>query len=141
MYFFKEGFCWTFLLNENSEYQKARIKQAGVNDVNAMALFPMENMNLSSKFFVCLFNSYSVFSIKRNFINSTASFQINDARQIPIIIPSQEKLLEFEELFNSAIEMKKKQFSDKVYVNEIENNLAEIQKRLDQLVAELYRII
>ena len=141
MYFFREGFCWTFILNENSEYQKARIKQASVNDVNAMALFPIEGINLNSNFFVCLLNSYLIFSIKRNFINSTSSFQINDARLLPIIIPSKEKLSEFKILFNLAIETKQKQFSSKISITEAETELARIQKKLDQLVAELYRII
>jgi len=140
-YYFKEGFCWTFILNENSEYQKARIKQASINDVNAMALFPIEGINLNSDFFVCLLNSYLIFSIKRNFINSTSSFQINDARQLPIIIPSKDQLSEFKILFNLAIEIKQKQFSGRIFIIEAETKLARIQEKLDQLVAELYGII
>ena len=140
-YFFREGFCWTFILNENSEYQKARIKQASINDVNAMALFPIEGINLNSDFFVCLLNSYLIFSIKRNFINSTSSFQINDARQLPIIIPSKDQLSEFKILFNLAIEIKQKQFSGRIFIIEAETKLARIQEKLDQLVAELYGII
>ena len=63
-YYFKEGFCWTFTLNENSEYQKTRIKEKSVNDVNAMALYPFEDINLSSKFYTCLLNSYFIFHYK-----------------------------------------------------------------------------
>jgi len=141
MYFFKEGFCWTFLLNENSEYQKARLKQVSVNDVNAMALFPINDTNLNSKYFVCLLNSYLLFTIKRNFINSTASFQINDARQLPIIIPNKKQLEEFETLFNSAYSIKQAEFSNQLPIEKTEIQLNKLQEKLDNLIKKLYNLI
>ena len=76
-----------------------------------------------------------------NFINNTSHFQINDARQLPIIIPSELQLKEFENIFNSAIEIKQKQFSNQLSINEIDNFLNDIQKKLDQMVNELYGIV
>lgn len=139
-FYFREGFCWTFTLNENSEYQKTRIKEKSVNDVNAMALYPFEDINLSSKFYTCLLNSYYIFYYKRSFINSSSAFQINDARQIPIIIPASETLETFEKLFNSAIEIKKATSLETISLNEAESKLSEIQEKLDTIVNELYGI-
>ena len=139
-FYFREGFCWTFTLNENSEYQKTRIKEKSVNDVNAMALYPFEDINLSSKFYTCLLNSYYIFYYKRSFINSSSAFQINDARQIPIIIPASETLETFEKLFNSAIEIKKATSLETISLNEAESKLSEIQEKLDTIVNELYSI-
>ena len=73
-FFFKEGFCWILTLNESSEYQKARIKEKTVNDVNAMALYPFEDCKEFLKYFICLINSYTVFQYKRNFISSNSAF-------------------------------------------------------------------
>ena len=140
LYYFREGFCWTFTLNENSEYQKTRIKEKSVNDVNAMALYPFEDINLSSKFYTCLLNSYFIFHYKRNFINSSSAFQINDARQIPIIIPTEKELKEFEELFNWAFEIKKTITDEKISLDNLEMQLLEIQEKLDTIVNELYSI-
>jgi hypothetical protein len=140
-YYFREGFCWTFILNENSEYQKARIKYPTVNDVNAMALYPVENINISIKYLVCLFNSFFIYSYKHLFVNNTSSFQINDARQIPIIIPKKNQLEEFEFLFDSAYMIKRSEYSNKVSVDEAEIQLNKLQERIDNLVKLLYKLI
>ena len=139
---FKEGFCWTLLLNEYSEYQKARLKLSSVNDVNAMALYPYEDFNKYLKFYVCLFNSFFVYSYKRNFISGNAAFQINDARQLPIIIPSDETLEKFDRLFDEAYAIKKRQFSSpsSYNANEDEIKMSSIQKKLDDMVNQLYQI-
>ena len=67
-----------------------------------------------------------------NFINNTSYFQINDARQLPIIIPDKDTLDKFEELFKQAIQIKKG------YSNEVK--LDNIQQGIDILVNELYSI-
>ena len=67
-----------------------------------------------------------------NFINNTSHFQINDARQLPIIIPNKTTLNKFEKLFNQAVQIKKG------YSNEVE--LDNIQQEIDILVNELYGI-
>ena len=140
-YYFREGFCWTFILNENSEYQKTRIKLASVNDVNAMALYPYFDAHITTKYMVCLFNSYFLYSYKSKFINNTSSFQINDARQIPIIIPTKNELKHFEDLFDFAHNIKIKQYSNKITEEEAEIKLYEIQEKLDIMTLKLFQIV
>jgi hypothetical protein len=136
-FYFREGFCWTFTLNEYSEYFKSRIKEKGVFDVNAMSLFSHIE-NISEKYYVSLINSYLIFYFKRTFINSTSGFQINDARQLPIIIPTPEQLKEFERIFDRAKRVQEEKFSGRISEKEAEEKLNEIQKELDEKVLELY---
>jgi tRNA1(Val) A37 N6-methylase TrmN6 len=134
-YYFKEGFCWT---DVNSTYLKARVKKSGVFDVLSMSLFTQ--IYIPDCFFVCMINSRLISFYVDNFINNTSHFQINDARQLPIIIPSEDQLSAFEKLFNSALETKQNQVSSQISVNEAEYNLTKIQYILDKMVEELYGI-
>ena len=102
-----------------------------------MSLFPVTNL-VTSKFLVCLFNSYLIYNFKFNFLNNTSGFQINDARQLPIIIPSKEQLKKIEELFNQALKIKQEQFSETIKKTEAKNKLTEVQKKLDKMVYKLY---
>ena len=139
-FFFKEGFCWIFTLNENSEYQKARYKAKTVNDVNAMALYTLQGSPLSIKYLVTLFNSYFIFWYKRAFINSTAAFQINDARLIPVVIPTMEQLNELEQVFDNAVRTKRK-FEDCIITEEQANTFfAEQQNLIDKIVSQIYDV-
>ena len=72
-----------------------------------------------------------------SFINNTQTFQINDARQIPIIIPSEKELLEISTIFNEAVKLKKKEFKTSILQIEELNSL---QCELDKIVASIYRI-
>ena len=137
---FKEGFCWILTLNESSAYQKARIKEKTVNDVNAMTLYPFEDCRKYLKYFICLINSYIIFAYKRNFISSNSAFQINDARQIPIIIPNKVVLKEFVEIFDQAYSIKKQQLSSTITTEKVRERLASLQDKLDKLVETLYFI-
>ncbi len=136
-FYFREGFCWTFTLNEYSEYQKVRIKEKGIHDVNAMSLFTNINA-LNSKYIISLLNSYYLFYYKRIFLNSSSAFQINDARQLPIIIPTQEQLKVFEDIFNRAVSVQKDKFAGKISEEEAEAKLQVIQRELDERVLEMY---
>ena len=127
-YYFKEGFCWT---DVNSTYLKSRLKKNGVFDVLSMSLFTLVP-SLPDWYYVCLINSRLISLYVDNFINNTSHFQINDARQLPIIIPDKDTLDKFEELFKQAIQIKKG------YLNEVE--LDNIQQEIDILVNELYTI-
>ena len=139
-FFFKEGFCWIFTLNESSEYQKVRIKERTVNDVNAMALYPFSDCNNLLKYFICLLNSYTIFHYKRNFVSSNSAFQINDARQLPIVIPDDKSLSEFQSLFDEAITIKKQQYAGLILNKQAEKELDRIQKIVDEKVKYLYKI-
>lgn len=124
-FYFKEGFCWT---DVNSTYLKARLKNDGVFDVLSMSLF--SKMKLKDWYFVTLINSRFISLYVDNFINSTSHFQINDARQLPIIIPNQEELDTFRILFTQAVESKTRK-------NPLLNE-KQIQDKLDEVVEKLY---
>ena len=139
-FYFKEGFCWTLLLNEYSEYQKSRIKERTVNDVNAMALYPFSDCEKLLKYFISLINSYFIYHYKRNFISSNAAFQINDARQLPVKIPSETEINYFNNLCEEAFSIKQKQFSSAISEEKADELLEPIQKKLDKIVESLYSI-
>jgi hypothetical protein len=56
------------------------------------------------------------------FVNNNISHQINDARQLPIIIPTDIELKEFEDIFNRAVNIQKKKFSQLISEKEAEKN-------------------
>ncbi len=132
-FYFREGFCWT---DVNSTYLKARIKENGVYDVLTMSLFTCTK--LPDWYFVCHINSKFISEYVDDFVNSTSHFQINDARQLPIIIPTPEQLKQFEDIFNRAYAVQKNKFDNKISETEAEEKLEVIQKELDALVEKMY---
>lgn len=86
-----EGFCWNNVLNPEARLLKVKLKGASVNDVGSMSLFPLSNL-CSSKYIIALLNSNLIFDFYREFINCSVNIQINDIRQVPIIIPSTSQL-------------------------------------------------
>lgn len=134
-FFFREGFCW---IDVNSTFLKARLKEKCVFDVLSMSLFT--TLNLPDWYYVCLINSHFISLYVDNFINNTSHFQINDARQLPIVIPSEQELDIFHNIFIAAEEIKKQQFASLLTSQEADNFLIKIQNRLDKTVSELYRI-
>ena len=75
-----------------------------------------------------------------DFINNTSHFQINDARRVPIIIPTSPQLSEFEDVFDRAYVIKEQQFSDKITKDAALQKLNEIQDELDEMVYSLYGV-
>ena len=132
-FYFREGFCWT---DVNSTYLKARIKQKGIYDVLTMSLFTITS--IPDWYFVCLINSKFISEYVADFINSTSHFQINDARQLPILIPTPEQLKVFEKIFTRAYNIQKRKFAGEITEEEAERQLEEIQKKLDEKVEKMY---
>ena len=116
----------------NSTYLKARLKGIGVFDVLSMSLFTQPQ--IPDSYFVAIINSELISLYVDNFINNTSHFQINDARQLPIIIPTESELRNFVKLSQSAIDIKR--------VSTKRNNVAisNLQIELDNVIRELYRI-
>jgi len=134
-FYFREGFCWT---DVNSTYLKARVKENGIYDVLTMSLFSITT--LPDWYFVCLINSKFISEYVDHFVNSTSHFQINNARQLPIIIPSADQLKQFEEIFIRAYNIQKSKFEGKISEVEAVAQLDLVQKELDKMVLELYGI-
>ena len=135
-YYFREGFCYSDI---NTTFLKCRIKLKTINDVKSMSLYSLTD-RVPAFYFVCLINSNFISFYVDEFVNNTQTFQINDARQLPIIIPDKTTLETFEKLFNSAIEIKKVTSLETISLNEAESRLSEIQEKLDTIVNELYGI-
>jgi hypothetical protein len=92
-------------------------------------------------YIVCLINSSFISYYVDDFVNNTQTFQINDARQIPVVVPHKEELKEYENTFCDAIKIKKEQFSNKISLETAETKLFEIQKKLDKMIMKLYENI
>lgn len=105
-FFFREGFCWNNVLNPNARLLKAKMKSASVNDVGSMSLSSLSEF-VPNYYLVCLLNSELLFDYYREFINCTVNIQINDIRQIPVIIPSAEELSKVKTDFENAVNLKK----------------------------------
>ena len=63
---------------------------------------------LSNKFIVALLNSNVLFDYYREFINCSVNIQVNDIKQLPIIIPTKEFAFLIESLADKAIKKKQK---------------------------------
>lgn len=134
-FYFREGFCW---IDVNSTYLKARIKSNGVFDVLSMSLFTMTE--IPDWYFVSLINAEFISLYVDNFINNTSHFQINDARQLPIIIPDNETLGEIQKIAEESVSIKKADCSRALSKEDVEKKLSILQKKLDNLIKRLYQI-
>ena len=135
-FYFREGFCWSDI---HTVLIKCRLKNKSIHDVKSMSLFSI-SIKIPEFFIICILNSSFISKYSHNFINATSSFQINDARRLPIIIPSEEQLSIFKNIFGKAVKIKKEQFSD---INNkkketIVKKLEVIQNELDNEVEKLY---
>ena len=137
-FYFKEGFCWNLINATRSSVDlKVRWVLNSIYDVGSMRL--TSNFSLVPNFFiVCILNSKLENLYAELFLNFTLNFQINDARQLPIIIPTSEQLKEFELIFDRAKKVQEEKFSGKITEKEAEERLEEIQKELDEKVLKLY---
>jgi len=137
-FFFRNGFCWTNVLNPNSEYFKTRLKDKTVNDVGSMSLY--DEAGLGDKYFVITLNSYFHFKFLREFLNSSVNIQINDIRKLPIKIPTEKQLQTFNEKFDACYKIKKQQFAGELNESQATALLKPIEREIDRLVEELYGI-
>jgi hypothetical protein len=133
-FFFRAGFCWSDI---HTTYLKSRIKLKSVHDVKSMSLFNLSD-KISTKYIICIINSSFASEFQQEFYNNTSSFQINDARKIPIIIPTTTGLLEFNDVFDRACALKEQEFSEELTKDVTMQKLNAIQIELDEMVYSLY---
>jgi hypothetical protein len=134
-FYFREGFCWSDIHTVNI---KSRIKTNGVHDVKSMSLFSLSIEKCPEFYLVCLLNSTFISEYVFYYIKNTQTFQINDARLVPIIIPTTTQLQSFEQLFNRAYEIQRGKFAGSLSEREAEKELEVLQKELDKRVEEMY---
>lgn len=128
-FYFREGFCW---IDVNSTYLKARLKGIGIFDVLSMSLFTQ--MYLPDSYFVSIINSEFISLYVDNFINNTSHFQINDARQLPVIIPTDDELLDVIKICHCAIKIKRE------HNNSSKVDIYKLHEQLDNKIRTLYHI-
>ena len=83
-------------------------------------------------YIISLINSTFMSYYVDSYVNNTQTFQINDARQLPIVVPNSRQLYEIKSVFDRAIELKKAHAS--------EDQLSEIQEQLDRYIMQLYHL-
>ena len=133
-----EGFCWNNVLNPEARLLKVKLKGASVNDVGSMSLFPLSNL-CSSKYIIALLNSNLLFDFYREFVNCSVNIQINDIRQVPIIIPSTSQLKDIEVAVIKAIDCRIAQDrNDNSVLNS--DTLKNIENDIDGYVNSIYLI-
>ena len=118
-FYFREGLCWSDI---NTTFLKCRIKQKSTHDVKSMSIFGVCD-KVPEKYILCVINSTLISYYVDTFVNNTQTFQINDARQLPIIVPTSEQLSFCSALAKAAI-------AQKIKGNESSN----IQKQLDDFI-------
>jgi hypothetical protein len=137
-FYFRNGFCWTNVLNPNSTYFKCRLKDTTVNDVGSMSLY--DESGLGDKYFVISLNSYLHFKVLREFFNNTVNIQMNDIRKLPIKIPSEKELKAFNKKFDECLAIKKEYFAGEIDRTEMNIQLRPIEAEIDEMVNKLYGI-
>ena len=134
-----EGFCWNNILNPQARLLKVKLKQASVNDVGSMSLMTVET-NISNRYIIGLLNSNLIFDYYRVFINCTVNIQINDLRQIPIMIPTLEDLHRIVSLVDKAVKNKKLALLENRANFRLTAILKDIEKEIDMKIIQLYCI-
>ncbi len=94
-----------------------------------MAFYPCSN-GVSINFIITLLNSSFAADYVNALINNTQTFGIDDARQLPIIIPNAIQMKDFEDIFQMAVTEKR--------TTNNEESLSAIQEALDMLTLKLY---
>ena len=133
-FFLKEGFSWSDI---HTTYLKSRIKESSIHDVKSMSLFSI-NDKIPNGYLVSLINSKFISEFQQDFLNNTSSFQINDARKIPVIVPDNKIKNEFEKIFKNALDIKRKFFENKISIDQHDDDLSKIESLNDKLVENLY---
>lgn len=115
------------------------MKTKAVNDVGSMSLSSVIQ-SVPNFYFVALLNSNLMFDYYREYINCTVNIQINDIKQLPIVIPSEQQCEYIRPLFQRAVLLKKDIVSSGESENYIQNELSKIELKIDNYVYELYHI-
>ena len=137
-FYFREGFCWNNVLHyESGQVIKCRYKGQSINDVASMSLYSMCHLPIS--FFVSVLNSSLLYEYLKVFVNASVNLQINDIRQLPIVIPTQEQLRELESIFNEAYRIQQEKFTKHIAESHTQS-LEALQARLDSLCLSLYKL-
>ena len=135
-FYFREGFCWSDI---NTTFLKCRLKSKSVNDVKSMSLYGLL-IGAPEYYIVSLINSTFMSFYVDTFVNNTQTFQINDARQLPIIIPTKQQLQQAETVFSKAYTIQQLVFSNNIAMENAQQQLQLLQTQIDNIVKSIYGI-
>ena len=133
-FYFKEGLCYSDI---KTHFIKARLKPVSIHDVKSMSFFTRTDL-FPNYYLILLLNSSIVADIIDGFLNSTQTFQINDARFLPIPVPNKEILDYSQNLFNRAVSVQKDFFKGNLSKSKKELLLDTIQVEVDRFVYGIY---
>lgn len=91
-------------------------------------------------YMIIIINSRFMSYYVDNFVNNTQTFQINDARQLPVIVPTKRMLEKIKPLFDRAIKLKKVVANGSATEEQISFELNQVEDALNRYVNELYAI-
>ena len=128
-FYFREGFCWSDI---NTTFLKCRIKTKSIHDVKSMSLFGLTDV-VPECFLVSLINSRFMSRYVDNFVNNTQTFQINDARQLPVVIPKRYESERIVSLVKKLIALKQKPSKNGLALEQLES-------QCEVLITSLYGI-
>lgn len=97
-----------------------------------MSIFAISD-SVPEDYIITMINSTFISYYVDNFVNNTQTFQINDARQLPIIIPSLIDINKARSFVSRAIKIKTSN-------NTISDTLDVIQKEVDVFVENIYHL-
>jgi hypothetical protein len=137
-FYFRNGFCWSDVLDPSNAYIKCRLKGNTVNDVKSMSLY--DESGLGDKYFVFNINSRLFNRVLREFFNGTVAIQMNDIKKLPIKIPSENELKAFNKKFDECLAIKKEYFAGEIDRAEMNFQLSPIELEIDDMVNKLYGI-
>ena len=124
-FYFREGLCWSDI---NTIFLKCRKKQKSINDVKSMSLYTLSE-EAPEDFIITILNSSFISYYVDTFVNNTQTFQINDARAIPVILPSKNEIAIAKNIVKQAINFKK---------NNKEKDLIKLQQEVDLFISKIY---
>lgn len=137
-FFFKNGFTWNLINGTRfTNDLKFKVSNGSVYDVGGMTMFNLYK-KINEKFIICVCNSNLINRYTEAFINCTVNFQINDARQIPIVIPTEKQLKEAEALFDRGKAIREDRINGVIDEKTEGVQLKELQADVDRFVLKLY---
>lgn len=135
-FFFRRGFLWSDI---NTEFIKSRLVAPCVHDVAGMRLETGLQW-LPDEFFSALLNT-PFFNLRiRPFISQKQHLQMNQARSLPLILPSSERIDRIAGLVREAVNLQKKRFErEEAYRSgEIARSLMKIEEKINREMEDLY---
>lgn len=127
-FFFREGICWSDI---NTTYLKCRKKSKSIHDVKSMSIFAVSS-KVPEDYIITLINTSFISHYVDDYVNNTQTFQINDARQLPVVIPDEEEIQQAQAIVEMAIKIKTG--------CQIDTRLEELQMKAERLIIGIYHL-